>query len=125
MKSNRIRFTVLGRPVPKKRPRLGIRGRRAYIYTPQETRAYEELIKLISKRAARKPLTGPLSVKMKVFVKKQKGDLDNIIKTILDGMNKAVYIDDSQIRKIDAEMITDGNAEERIEVEVKPMVRRE
>jgi len=118
---SKVRFTVLGRPVPKKRPRLGIRGRKAYIYTPPETKTYEQLIKLVSRKAVRRPLTGPLSVKMKVFVKKQKGDLDNIIKTVLDGMNMAVYVDDSQIRKIDAEMIADENTEERVEVEVRRM----
>lgn len=30
-----ITFIIPGRPVPKGRPRLGVRGRRAYIYTLQ------------------------------------------------------------------------------------------
>jgi len=45
-----IRITVPGRPVPKQRPRLGVRMRgrwivQAHVYTPRETRRYEALVR--------------------------------------------------------------------------------
>jgi Holliday junction resolvase RusA-like endonuclease len=40
-----VKFTVPGRPIPKGRPRLGIRGRKAYVYTPPETREYEKIVR--------------------------------------------------------------------------------
>lgn len=116
----KVKLVIPGRPVPKKRPRLGVRGRRAYIYTPPETKAYEELIKLLAKMTVKEPLNGLVCVDLKVFVKRPRGDLDNILKSILDGMNGVVYHDDSQVKKIDAELfVLDKETEERAEVEVR------
>ena len=46
-----IRITVPGRPVPKGRPRLEVRGRKAFVYTPERTVEYERLVGLCAAAA--------------------------------------------------------------------------
>ena len=115
-----LTFTVYGKPVAKGRPRMTKSG---HVYTPQTTREYEERIRnaAMSEMGRSKilPWTDkqPLKVVIECFfalpksaTKKQridvlehrkfptiKSDIDNIAKSILDGMNGHVYGDDSQI----------------------------
>ena len=91
-----IAFTIPGRPVPKARPRLGVRGRKAYVYTPPETREYERLVGWVAKSAGCRPVEGPVSVALSVYVKGRL-DADNIAKSILDGLNGVAYEDDDQV----------------------------
>lgn len=116
-----IRLVIPGRPVPKKRPRLGYNGRKAYIYTPEETKAYEELIRWLGRINVKQPITDLVEVQIKIYFKgkDEKPDLDNVIKSLLDGMNGIVLKDDRQVRRIVAEMFEDPN--ERAEIEVRTM----
>lgn len=89
-------FAVEGRPVPKGRPRLGQRGR---VYTPQPTLDAEAAIA----EAYRGPtFEGPVAVSIdyeadrqvitisrSTFTSSLRGDLDNYIKTTLDGLQKS------------------------------------
>lgn len=100
-----ISFTIPGRPVPKARPRMAVHGREAYIYTPDKTKNYEELVKWVSRLNVKRPLRCPVEIEANLYFKgKQTPDLDNCLKSLLDGMNKAVYDDDSQVKRIIAEM---------------------
>ena len=116
-----IIFSVYGDPVPKKRPRFTKTGR---TYTPKETMTYEAEVAAIAKRAmgTTEPLETPVAVYVYVnmpvpmsYSKKRseaclngserptkKPDLDNAIKSVLDGMNGIVYKDDSQIVSLHA-----------------------
>ena len=115
-----LNFTVMGKPQGKGRPRM---TRSGHVYTPQKTREYEERVKnaAMSEMGRSKILPWtekqPLKVIIECFfalpksaTKKQridvlehrkfptiKSDIDNIAKSILDGMNRHVYGDDSQI----------------------------
>ena len=115
-----LNFTVMGKPQGKGRPRM---TRNGHVYTPQKTREYEERVKnaAMSEMGRDKILPWtekqPLKVIIECFfalpksaTKKQridvlehrkfptiKSDIDNIAKSILDGMNGHVYGDDSQI----------------------------
>lgn len=106
-------FIIWGEPVPKGRPRLGKRG----TFTPVKTKQYEELVRFCYEN---KPyLKGPVQAEIKVFFPtpksisktkqskligkpytKHRGDLDNIIKSILDGLNGVAYDDDTQVWSI-------------------------
>lgn len=97
------------KPRVKQRPRLGRKGR---VFTPEQTLEFE--------RAVRKAWTGPkfdgpVSItvtldkdKFRVTVTEERGrkpsalrgDVDNYIKSILDGLNGAAYLDDRQVYKI-------------------------
>ena len=93
-----IRITIPGRPVPKARPRLGVRGRTAYIYTPENTRAYEQLVGMCARAATPAPLQGPVEMQAFVYLRHgRRGDLDNYLKCICDGLNKIAWRDDSQV----------------------------
>ena len=107
-----ITFSIPGKPQPKQRPRVTIKG----TYTPQATVDYERLVGWQCRSVYKgKPLTTALKLTVRVFIKlpkrtvKEKGDwhtsrpdLDNIIKSIKDGLNGIAYEDDSQIAKIEA-----------------------
>lgn len=115
-----INFTVPGDPVPKGRPKFTTVNGRAKAYTPKKTKHYEEVITVFAKMAMRgaAPLAGPVSVKIGIFLaipaswsKKKKemalvgevlpttksADVDNVCKSILDGMNGVVFIDDALV----------------------------
>ncbi len=118
-----VTFMVPGQPVAKGRGRAAIRGGHATIYTPEKTRRYENQVAAYAAEAMRHspPLGGPVEVVVEAFMmvppswslKKRlaacagqirpvtKPDLDNIVKA-LDGMNKIVVVDDSQIVKLTA-----------------------
>lgn len=109
-------FTI-DNPKPKKRPRSGGRN----IYTPEETRQYEkrvtnECFQLLQtwppgthEQLFKRPLTIDLHFHLKGRKLEEEGrphtltpDLDNLIKSLTDGMNGVVFKDDSQIFEINA-----------------------
>lgn len=118
-----IRFTVPGRPVPKQRPRVYSHGRRVQVYTPPETRAYEEAVALFARRVCPEPLTGPVRLRVRVYFRDGRApDLSNCIKSIEDGLNGVAYIDDSQVKAVEAWLCVDDD--ERAEVEVEEIEDR-
>lgn len=98
-------FVVDGDPVPKGRPRFARLGRSGMrIYTDRKTKNYEQHISLVSRLAMKgKPPTN-LPVHVTVWCRYRKGrlDLDNVVKSCLDGMNGSVYLDDDQVVTLQA-----------------------
>ena len=117
-----IRITVPGRPVPKGRPRLGVRGRKAFVYTPERTKAYEEAVGWHARVAVQgcEALECPVAVKIDLHLHgKRRIDVDNCAKSILDGMNGVVYLDDNQVVDLRVRKLREKNKkEQRVEVEV-------
>ncbi len=114
-----MKIIIPGRPVPKGRPRLGIRGRKAFVYTPPATREYEKLVGWVAKSAGCRPVEGPVSVALSVYVKGRL-DADNIAKSILDGLNGVAYWDDDQVMDLRVRKFKVKNkAEERVEIEIR------
>ena len=119
-----ITFAVYGEPVPKGRPRFSTRGKFPVAYTPEKTKTYESEVGMMAKAAmgTSKPLKGALEAFIYVtftipasYSKKRteaclsnfekhtkKPDLDNVVKAICDGMDKIVFLSDSQITSIHA-----------------------
>lgn len=101
------RFTIEGQPIPKARPRLGKKG---YAYTPKKTKNYEALVKKSAMLAIPEPLQGDLFVHIDFYRKgKVKADIDNMVKAILDGLNKVAYADDKQVRQLFASVEYEHN----------------
>ena len=110
-----IKFTVLGQPVAKGRPKFG----NGHAYTPEKTVNYEQLVKVSYLQTERvKFMDGeqlrieikayssiPKSVSkmaregmmLEVIRPTKKPDFDNICKGIADALNDLAYKDDSQI----------------------------
>lgn len=111
----KLSFYIDGKVQAKQRPRLSRYG----TYTPAQTKNYENWVKLcfINKYPDFKPLEKALKVKIFAYYeiprstsKKRKLDMlndnirptikpdtDNIAKSILDSLNKIVYLDDKQV----------------------------
>lgn len=125
--SEAIEFEVEGLPVPKDRPRLGAHS----IYTPQKTKDYEMLIAdtaLLCKMeqgwkseiAFYKVFITLTKTKTKIRVEKVdkgkkilKGDIDNYVKSVLDGIVKGRIIpDDNWVVEINAKITEDFIREE-------------
>lgn len=117
-------FTVPGVPIPKARPRINTTSHRAY--TPVKTKKFEELVRFEYLRSNEKKtevgavvlgvlFKMPIPVKTKkADVKKmmngkllpiKRPDLDNLVKSILDGLNGVAYLDDNQVIEINAKKI--------------------
>lgn len=99
-----VAFAVDGRPQPKERARV-VRG---HAYTPQATTIYEHLIGTAARKAMRgraKRTEDGLRMFL-VFDKRtrHRGDLDNLIKAVGDALNGIVYVDDSQVTEIRAQL---------------------
>lgn len=129
---------IEGEPVAKGRPKLSRYG----TYTPKKTKDYEELIKKAwdeSKYADTEPLESALSISVVFYrgiqksgtkaIKQAKNDgfilptikpdIDNYLKSILDGLNGLAYVDDSQVCTIKASK--KYSAYPRVEVVVEEM----
>jgi Holliday junction resolvase RusA-like endonuclease len=110
-----IAFTVAGPPKGKGRPRV---ARSGHVYTPEATRNYEALLRLVAQQAmaGRPPLDGPVRVTITAtfavpasWPRKRreaalsgavfptvKPDFDNCAK-LCDGINGVVWLDDKQV----------------------------
>jgi crossover junction endodeoxyribonuclease RusA len=102
-----LAMVVPGQPTPKARPRLGANG---HVYTPRETQQAEGAVGWIARAKLRgqKPATGPLSVTVAFHVRdRRRRDVDNLLKTVLDGLNGIAWIDDSQVVHADVWLILD------------------
>ena len=130
-------FEVIGDIKGKARPRVNTYTCKAY--TPENTKDYEMLIKQYFKLKYPRyvPLENRVAVKIvaqfkipKTATKKDKAlieegkisptkkpDIDNIIKIILDALNKMAFKDDNQITKIEVEKIY--GEEEKIFVKIE------
>lgn len=116
-------FEMLGDIVGKARPRMNTRTGRAY--TPTNTKLYEYSLRqwFLMNYPNFKPLENRVKVNIIAYFdipkstskKKEaemlsenlsptkKPDIDNIIKIVLDGMNKFAFKDDTQVTKIEVE----------------------
>ena len=139
-----IAFTVPGEPVAKGRPRAvvmpggGPPNKRIRMVTPEKTRQYEEHVRAYATLAMAEhgELTGPLAVDLTFVLKRPKRlmrkkdpiwrlphtgrpDLDNLIKSVCDGMNGTLYEDDAQIVEISALKLYAGKGEDpHVEIRV-------
>ena len=128
----RVKFKIPTKAVAKQRPRLGKSGK---IYTPNNTKVFEQICKLAygnrykfeteyikmsivfkfevpssySKRKKQQALEG--------IIRPTKADIDNYIKSVLDGLNNVAYTDDRKVVAIFAEKIYADKSEVIVEIE--------
>lgn len=116
----KVKFTVLGEPAGKGRPRFRSAGAFVQAYTPEKTVNYENLVKLEYRRQCgdhKYSKETPLDVRIMAYYGIPKGvsqkkaqlmrerkirpmkkpDFDNIGKIVCDSLNNIAYHDDVQI----------------------------
>lgn len=119
-----------GKPVPASRPRVTRKG----TYNEPKYTAYKKALGLVAKSKIKKPLENEVSIKIDFFYEipkswtkkkkteakwhKSKPDIDNLIKSVLDGLNGIAYKDDGQVVQIMAKkQYTNGMAGVKILIE--------
>ena len=128
----KIKFTIPGPAQAKQRPRVNIKTGR--IYTPGDTHKYE---KLVGESYGDNPCFKDQFISIKILFKfevpksyskkKQdealagnlrptKGDIDNYIKSVLDGLSKVDLLDERYICNITAEKIFAEESETIVEI---------
>lgn len=130
MNNMQVNFTITGKPTGKGRPRFSYK----HTYTPAKTVAYEKSVKKAYKNKYYFGENTPLGVKILAYyeipkssTKKnrflmllnklrptKKPDVDNIIKIVLDSLNKIAYKDDAQI--VECTILKFYSEEPRVEV---------
>lgn len=130
-------FEVIGDIKGKARPRVNTYT--CQVYTPNNTKDYEELVKQYFKIKYPRyvPIENRVLVKIMAYFKipktitkkdkeliqegklspTKKPDIDNIVKIILDALNKMAFKDDNQITKLEVEKLY--GEEEKILVRVE------
>lgn len=104
---------IPGRPIPAVRM-----TRRSKFANPaaQKYLTYKEAVGWEARRAVKAPLVCKVKVTAHFYVDKNAGDLDNYVKSILDGCNKIAWNDDRQVIELHAYRHQDNN--QRAEVEI-------
>ena len=128
----KIKFTIPGPAQAKQRPRVNRNTGR--IYTPGATHKYEKLVKgsygdnpCFEDQFISIKITFKFEVPKSYSKKKRaealegnlrptKADIDNYIKSVLDGLNKVAFLDDRYICSIEASKIFAEEAETIVEI---------
>ena len=116
--ARKIVFRLDGKPHGKERPRLGKAGN---VYTPTATKAYERSIGWAA-RMARPPGWDRAAVfevsLVCFFPDNRRRDIDNVLKSVLDGMKGIAYWDDEQVYAATVRRGETDRARPRVEVVV-------
>ena len=108
--------TTLVLPYPPTVNHMYRRARGHLALTP-EALAFRHAVKMIAHVQAVKPINGPVAVFLDVYRPRKRGDLDNLLKAVLDALNGVAYVDDDQVQQIHAVRYDDKRAP-RVEVGV-------
>lgn len=138
-----VKFTILGEPMGKERPRFRRVGKYVQTYTPTKTKNYETKVRdsYYQDNVNTRHLTGaieaeihgifpiPVSVSKKLRAKMESGeepytkkvDADNLAKIVLDALNGVAYEDDKQVTKLTVTKVY-GN-DPRVEVTLRELIK--
>lgn len=99
-----LTFTVPGPPVPKERARILKRRK----YTPDKTKAFEASVAAFAKIAMRDAdveMVGkkiPVALSLEFYMQDgRRRDIDNMAKSVMDGLNGVLYHDDYQVVRLE------------------------
>lgn len=143
-----IHLTIYGEPVPQGRPRFAKVGSGVHAYDPNRSKTYKQLVRFWATQQLKKiedfkPYEGALCVDITFHLgipvswsKKKRtqavngeirpvarnGDIDNLIKAILDSCNGLIWADDCIITDISARKRYTGDLA-RVEIKVTEVTK--
>lgn len=113
-------ITIPGRPIPAvrmtQRSKWGISARN-YL-------KYKDLISVIARQHCKIPIVGDVKVRVIVWLHGKTtpmgndGDVDNYLKSALDGLNKIAFVDDRQVISAKVDKIPCSEEKQRMEIEI-------
>ena len=113
-----LSFTIHGAPVPLARPRIA----NGHACMPERSRLYEKLVSEVARAAviaAGWHHWDKYTLTLRVYRQAFRGDLDNFVKAVMDGLTKAgVWQDDRFVTSLHATMDVDRE-NPRVEIEVE------
>lgn len=109
-----VSFVIKGIPKVKQRPRFVSRNGKVLTYTPKATATFENLVKLKAEKEIKQPLKGAIKLAIRFHLPRPKKiiwktkpmpeiysdkrpDIDNLAKSVIDGLTGIAFIDDGQI----------------------------
>lgn len=115
-------FTIDGEPASKARPRFDHRGSKSHVYTPAKTKAAEarvaqEFLKVAKKKGSNPETTYGVSAHFYSGTR-QRRDVDNMLKLVLDGLNGLAFPDDVQVIEVTGRKSIVSRTDARTEVTV-------
>lgn len=120
-----VSFEIPGKPYPLKRPRRASYGG---MFDPKENVEAKKLVAQIARMAIKTPIEGPIRLAATFLFERpashygktlkasapihhtQRPDVDNLIKTLLDGLNGIAWLDDAQVVEVSGLKMWHGNA---------------
>ena len=126
-------FTLHEKPFAKQRPKWNRHS--GTPYTPEETREYEKRVADEGRKHFSEPLKGPVRLRLAFYISPAKSwsqqkyqehigtphakppDLDNLEKSIKDGLNGVAYADDAQVSYVEKWKVWGVKAQTVISVE--------
>ena len=143
--NNGMHFTINGPCTPKGRPRIIRIGGFSRMKTPEKTATYEAVVRLTAEAAMREKgwrrvEKGPVFVNITIYramlstsKKRQRlmasgmilpatrPDLDNQVKSVIDGLNGIAFKDDGQVASLVADKRFDDGDGERVFITIAPL----
>lgn len=95
-----IELTLPVPPSVNKLWRTGYKNGAPHVFLSDEARQYKRVVNLLSKHI--EPLTKNVILQITVYRPMDRGDLDNYLKSMLDGLQGNLYENDKQIAEIHA-----------------------
>jgi len=135
-----VSFTVPGEPVAQGRPRITTINGRARAFDPKKSRSYKAVVSDRAENAmkCRAPIEGAVDLSVTAYFtcpksrhrkrtpraqepRVQRPDIDNVVKAIKDAMTGIVWLDDSQVVRLQALKFTAAQGEPpKVEVIARP-----
>lgn len=122
-----LRYVFNVQPKPKVRPKASLRNGKLVMHTDREYQQYEAGIKASTAiqhaQYSGMPYTGDLTVACTHYLPNRvHGDIDNLAKAILDGMQDVAFVNDKQVKRLLIELRFDDPENTRTEVLITPYV---
>ncbi|WP_425607463.1 RusA family crossover junction endodeoxyribonuclease [Rhodococcus pyridinivorans] len=117
-----VKFVIPGDPATKRRHRAAVRNGKIHTYSDPKMIAAQRNVSnhYLQERGIGRPGTKGFGVEMHFYVgTKQRRDVDNYVKLVLDGLTGLAWVDDSQVTEISAK-VHHRSGNPRTEVHVYP-----